>query len=130
MTENLLPEIRIQLLGIITGVFFILLVSRLIITRKLREEYAIIWVIFSFLIFFFSIWRSGIDALGKLLGVYDPPNLIITIAIICILLYLLHLSIVVSKQKKQIKNLSQEFGILKKKWMDAEGAEILPEQKY
>ena len=54
MTENLLPEIRIQLLGIITGVFFILLVSRLIITRKLREEYAIIWVIFSFLIFFFQ----------------------------------------------------------------------------
>ncbi|MFO7671940.1 MAG: DUF2304 domain-containing protein [Bacteroidales bacterium] len=129
MTENLLPEIRIQLLGIITGVFFILLVSRLIITRKLREEYAIIWVIFSFLIFFFSIWRAGIDALGKLLGVYDPPNLIITIAIICILLYLLHLSIVVSKQKKQIKNLSQEFGILKQKWMDAEGAVILPEQK-
>ncbi len=130
MTENLLPEIRIQLLGIITGVFFILLVSRLIITGKLREEYAIIWVIFSFLIFFFSIWRNGIDALGKLLGVYDPPNLIITIAIICILLYLLHLSIVVSKQKKQIKNLSQEFGILKQKWMDAEGAEIRPEQKY
>jgi hypothetical protein len=130
MTENLLPEIRIQLLGIITGVFFILLVSRLIITGKLREEYAIIWVIFSFLIFFFSIWRNGIDALGKLLGVYDPPNLIITIAIICILLYLLHLSIVVSKQKKQIKNLSQEFGILKQKWIDAEGAGIQPEQKY
>lgn len=130
MTENLLPEIRIQLLGIITGVFFILLVSRLIITGKLREEYAIIWVLFSFLIFFFSIWRNGIDALGKLLGVYDPPNLIITIAIICILLYLLHLSIVVSKQKKQIKNLSQEFGILKQKWMDAEGTEIQPEQKY
>jgi len=120
MTETLLPEIRIQILGIITGVFFILLVSRLIITRKLREEYAIIWVLFSFLIFFFSIWRTSIDALGKLLGVYDPPNLIITIAIILILLYLLHLSIVVSKQKKQIKNLSQELGILKKRLNDAE----------
>lgn len=120
MTETLLPEIRIQILGIITGVFFILLVGRLIITRKLREEYAIVWVLLSFLIFFFSIWRNGIDALGGLLGVYDPPNLIITIAIILILLYLLHLSIVVSTQKNHIKNLSQEFGILKKRLTDAE----------
>ena len=114
MTDSLLPEIRIQLLGILTGIFFIILIGSLILKGKLREEYAIIWAMLSLLILFFSIWRSIIDTLGRLLGVYDPPNLIIAIAILLILLYLLHLSVIVSRQKKQIKNLSQELGLLKK----------------
>ncbi|OFX79200.1 MAG: hypothetical protein A2X12_01955 [Bacteroidetes bacterium GWE2_29_8] len=114
---------RIQLISIIISLSFLFYISRLIIKGKLREEYAIVWIISTFVFIFFSFWRSGLDVVSKLMGIYSPPNLVFMGAIIMILIYLLHLSIVNSKLTKQNKIIAQELALLKKKLENIEQKE-------
>jgi hypothetical protein len=106
---------RIQVIAIAASLCFLFYIGRLIIKGKLREEYAIVWIVCTIILVVFSFWRSGLDVVAHIVGVYAPPNLIFTGAIFAIFIYLLHLSIVVSKLQEQNKTLAQEIALLKSK---------------
>lgn len=106
---------RIQLLAVITSFLFLAYISWLIVKGKLREEYAIIWIVGTVVLIVFSFWREGLEVMANLFGVYAPPNLVFTGAIFAILIYLLHLSVTVSKLQKQNKTLAQDIALLKSK---------------
>jgi hypothetical protein len=110
--DNIVP-FRIQIVAILGSLLFLAAVSRLIIKGKLREEYAIFWVAGTLMLLVFSFWRNGLEVLSKLFGVYQPPNLVFLGAIFAILVYLLHLSTVVSKLQEQNKRLAQDLALLK-----------------
>lgn len=109
---------RIQILAIAASFAFLAFIARLIIKGKLREEYALIWIISSVLLIAFSFWRQGLKIISDFVGVFDPPNLVFTGAIFAVLIYLLHLSIVVSKLQEQNKTLAQDIALLKEKMRD------------
>ncbi|MBC8147944.1 MAG: DUF2304 domain-containing protein [Bacteroidetes bacterium] len=118
---------RIQIISIIVSLAFLFYVSRLIIKGKLREEYAIFWVIGTIVLIVFSFWRNGLDVMANIVGVYLPPNLMFMGAIFAILVYLLHLSTVVSKLHDQNKSLTQKIALLQNK-MDDEQKEVEKEK--
>ena len=105
--------IRIQLIAIAASILFLIYIGRLIVKGRLREEYAFVWIICTAILIFFSFWRNGLEVMSHLLGVYAAPNLVFTGAIFAILIYLLHLSVVVSKLQEQNKTLSQEIALMK-----------------
>lgn len=47
--------------------------------------------------------------------VYYPPSLMFLFAIIVLVIYTIHITIVITKQNKMIVKLTQELGILKEK---------------
>ncbi|TND07660.1 MAG: hypothetical protein FD123_2979 [Bacteroidetes bacterium] len=104
---------NVQILAIAGSVIFLGIIAWLILRGKLREEYAIIWIICSAVLIVLSFWRKGLDYFAKLLGIYDPPNLLFIGAVFAILIYLLHLSIVVSKLQEQNKILAQQIALLR-----------------
>ena len=106
---------RIQIIAIAISVLFLLYIVRLIVKGKLREEYSIVWIVCTIVLVLFSLWRRGLDVVSTILGVYSPPNLIFTAAIFAIFIYLLHLSVVVSKLQSQNKQLAQEIALMKEK---------------
>ncbi len=106
---------RIQIIAILGNLSFLIIIARLILKGKLREEYAIIWVLCTLALVLFSFWRNGLEILSRFFGVYAPPNMVFIGAIIAILVYLLHLSIVVSKLHDRTKIMSQEIALLKEK---------------
>jgi hypothetical protein len=110
--------IRIQLITIGLNVLFILYISYLIVRGKLREEYAIVWIICTLFLAIFSFWRKGLDVVSRMFGVYDPPNLVFTAFIFVILIYLLHLSVVASRLHRQNKTMAQDIALLKKQSED------------
>lgn len=112
--ENVIPY-RLQIIAIISALIFMFFIFRLISKGKLREEYSFIWIICTCLLLLFSIWRNGLDVIANLLGVYYAPSLIFMGAIFAIVVFLVHLSVVNSKQHKQIKELTQEMALMKKK---------------
>lgn len=121
--------VRIQLITIGINILFLAYISRLIIKGKLREEYAIVWCICTFVLILFSFWRGGLDLMSRLFGVFDPPNLVFTGFIFMILIYLLHLSVVSSKSHHSINRLTQELAMLKEKMEKAEKANITGESE-
>lgn len=106
---------RIQIITIGINFAFIYYIARLIIKGKLREEYAIVWCICTFVLIVFSFWTKGLDVMSKLFGVFEPPNLVFTAFIFIILIYLLHLSVVSSKAQESITRLTQELALMKEK---------------
>ena len=106
---------KIQIIAIITSLLFLTYISWLIVKGKLREEYAIIWILCTIVLVIFSFWRKGLDVISNMLGIFDPPNLQFKGPIFAVLVYLLHLSIAVSKLQKQNKTLAQEIALLKEK---------------
>ncbi len=108
---------KIQIIAITISLLFLLYIVRLIIKGKLREEYSIVWIVCTIVLILFSFWRNGLELLATILGVYEAPNLIFTGAIFAIFIYLLHLSIVVSKLHSQNKQLAQEIALLKEEYI-------------
>ncbi|HEY0030649.1 MAG TPA: DUF2304 domain-containing protein [Bacteroidia bacterium] len=106
---------KIQIIAITVSLIFLLYIVRLIIKGKLREEYSIVWIVCTVVLVLFSFWRGGLDIVSGIVGVYSPPNLIFTAAIFAIFIYLLHLSVVVSKLQSQNKQLAQDIALLKEK---------------
>jgi len=104
---------RIQIITILLDLFFVAYISRLIIKGKLREEYAIIWCLCTLVLIIFSLWREGLQVMANLFGVFEPPNLVFTGFIFAILIYLLHLSVIVSKLQNNTRNLSQQISLMK-----------------
>jgi hypothetical protein len=117
--ENIVP-IKIQIICITVSFLFLFYIGYLIIKGKLREEYAIFWVICTVILIAFSFWREGLSIFSKILGVFDPANLVFMGAIFGIFIYLLHLSIVVSKLQSNNKELSQQIALLKNKLKNAD----------
>lgn len=106
---------RIQVIAIIASLLFLYYIARLILKGKLREEYAIMWIICTAILVLFSFWRNGLNTVADLLGVIAPPNVVFIGAIFALLVYVLHLSVVVSKLQEQTKTLTQEIALLRNK---------------
>ncbi|UFH55440.1 DUF2304 domain-containing protein [Spirosoma sp. KNUC1025] len=105
--------ITIQIISLLGAFLVMFFIGRLIVRGKLREEYAIIWIICTLILIVFSIWRRGMEQVALALGVFYPPALAFLAAIFAILVFLLHISVVVSRMQNQIKTLSQEIALLK-----------------
>lgn len=110
--DNIVP-IRIQVVSIVLSLAFLVYVARLIIKGRLREEFSFFWIAGTVVLLFFSIWRDGLEVMATLFGVYMPPNLVFMAAIFAILVYLLHLSTVVSSLHEKNKKLAQDLALLK-----------------
>lgn len=112
--EDIIP-LKIQITCIAVSVSFLFYIGYLIIKGKLREEYAIFWVVSTIMLIAFSFWRNGLAVVAEFFGVFSPPNIVFMGAIFGIFIYLLHLSVVVSKLQETNKKLSQEIALLKNK---------------
>lgn len=111
-------SITIQIISLLGAAIFMIMIFRLIVRGRLREEYSIIWILCTVILIVFAIWRKGLEQISLLLGVYYPPSLIFLAAIFAIIVFLVHLSVVNSKLQNQIKNLSQEMAMMKKELSD------------
>ncbi|MBN1827531.1 MAG: DUF2304 domain-containing protein [Deltaproteobacteria bacterium] len=105
----------IQYIAVFGSLAFIALIIGLIRNRKLKEEYAILWLFFGALFLFLSIWRGALDVIARSLGIVYSPAAIFLILIIALISLLIHFSLVISRLTEQIKDISQEIGLLKLK---------------
>ena len=102
-------------LGIIFSIIFLLFILFLVKKNKLDEKYSIVWIIFSIGILIISIFHDYIMNIALKLGVYYPPILLLLFAIIIEGIYIVHLTITVTKQNKMLISLTQQLAILKEK---------------
>jgi hypothetical protein len=103
---------RIQILAIAVSVGFLLLVLELVRRRKLVEEYSFIWILVALLVLAVSIWRELLHAAARDLGVHDPPNVLLIALTAAVLFALLGVSLILSRQRRQIERLIEDTAIL------------------
>jgi hypothetical protein len=105
---------KIQILSIVCSFGFMYFIFRLIVKGKLREEYSVIWIISTVILIVLSVFRSLLDDIAGYLGVFYSPSLLFLMGFMAVVSFLVHLSIVNSRQHREIKNLTQEVAFLKR----------------
>ena len=101
--------------SIIFSIIFIIFILNLVRKSKLDEKYSILWIIFGIVILAVSIFPNIITKIAELLNVFYPPTLMLLFAVIIIGTYIIHITVVITKQNKMIVRLVQEIAILKEK---------------
>ncbi|MBN2010354.1 DUF2304 domain-containing protein [candidate division KSB1 bacterium] len=106
---------RIDILAILGSLFLCFLILELIRKKRLMERYALLWFASVLIITLFAVWRSLLDKLAAVLGIYYAPSALFLLALFCGLVLVLHFTLVISKLTEQNKTLTQSVALLKNK---------------
>jgi hypothetical protein len=106
-------ELRARLFAIALGVAVLLFVVNLVRTRKLKEEFALLWLLTAVVLVLAPLLIDYLDMIAHALGIEYPPAFIFVLAIICVLLVLFQFSMRISHFSEQIKVLTQELALLR-----------------
>jgi hypothetical protein len=108
-----MTPLRVSIVAAVASMLLLLFVFELIRSRRLRERYAILWLLTGVVVLALSLWRGGLNTIAGWVGVQTyPPAALFAIAALFILGVLLHYSTVISKLSDQNVILAQRVAIL------------------
>lgn len=87
-------------------------IVELVRRRKLREEYAFLWIVTSVGMVVLSSWYGLIERLTALIGAVTVTTTLFLFALLFLLLISVHFSTVISRLTVQVRRLTQELAIL------------------
>ncbi|QZN84788.1 DUF2304 domain-containing protein [Cellulomonas sp. C5510] len=82
-------------------------------TRRLREKYAIAWIVVGVGICVFGAFPGVVSALARLVGVQTPSNLLFALASIVLLLVCIQLSSEITTLEEETRTLTEEVALLR-----------------
>lgn len=83
----------------------------LIRKRKLKEQYALLWLLMSAIMMILSLFPSLLDELAVRIDIFYAPSLLYLLSVVAILFILLHLTIAVSSLTNRVVVLTQTLGL-------------------
>jgi Uncharacterized conserved protein (DUF2304) len=105
--------LRVSIAASVASLLLLLVVLELIRSRRLRERYALLWLLTGLVLLVLSLWRGGLNTIAGWLGVETyPPAVLFAVASLFILAVLLHYSTVISKLSDQNVILAQRIALL------------------
>jgi cell division protein FtsW (lipid II flippase) len=108
-----MTPLKVSIAASIASVVLILVVFELIRSRRLRERYALLWLLTGVVLLVLSAWRDGLNTIAGWVGVETyPPAILFAVASFFILAVLLHYSTVISSLSDQNSILAQRIALL------------------
>ncbi|NJD54794.1 MAG: DUF2304 domain-containing protein [Nitrospirae bacterium] len=102
---------QLKILSVFIGVSLFIYIIEMVRRRKLREEYAWVWLLTGLLIVVLSIWYDLLLYMSNLLGGIYPSALLFFFGLLFLLFISLHQSIKISKLTDDLKKLAQELAL-------------------
>ncbi len=106
-------DIVLRLVFLFSTLTLIFIIFRTISRKTISVRYALMWLLFSAFLLFFIIYPLFVEKMSRLLNFESSENLIFVLVLSSLILMLLSLTTIVSKQSTQIQSLIQEVAILK-----------------
>jgi hypothetical protein len=103
----------IAITGVVLALVMLVIVTVLLLTRRLREKYAALWIIIGLGILILGLFPGLLLGLTSAFGVVLPANLIFAMAILLLLGVSLHLSWELSQAEDEIRRAAEELAILR-----------------
>ena len=114
--------LKVSLAATAASVILVLVVFELIRSRRLREQYALLWLVTGIVLVILSAWRGGLNTIARWVGVETyPPAILFAVASLFILAVLLHYSTVISRLSDQNVVLAQKLALLEARLNEGEG---------
>ena len=112
---------RARLFFVALGVAVLVFVVNLVRTKRLKEEYALLWLFMAAMLVVAPLLIDLIDVVSFAIGIDYPPALIIVLALICFALIFFQISVTISRFSDQIKVLAQELALMRRRIEELEG---------
>lgn len=109
---------RLTIVSVIVAIAALVLVFELLRRRRLREKYAVIWVVISIGTLVVALFPPLLGWVAALVGIQTPSNLLFFTSLIILFAVSLQLSREVGLLEEQSRRLAEEVGGLKLR-MDA-----------
>jgi cell division protein FtsW (lipid II flippase) len=105
--------LKVSIAATVASLLLLGVVFELIRSRRLRERYALLWVLTGVVLVVLSAWRGGLNTIAGWLGVETyPPAVLFAVSLLFVLAVLLHYSTVLSKVTDQNVILAQRVALL------------------
>lgn len=105
---------RQQPFAILTAFLVLCVIIYLIRRKKLREEYALLWLAVGVGVLALAAWYPALVWITRVIGAVQPTTTLFLFALLFLMVISIHFSISHSKLADQIKDLTQEIALLRK----------------
>ena len=103
--------VSLRVILICVSLLVVFYVLRRIRKAKLKIEYSLFWIVFSFLLLILSIFPDIATMLAAMCGIKSAVNFIFLFMIFIVLLHSFYLTFKVSHLENMIQNLTQEIAV-------------------
>jgi len=108
-----MTPVVVTILGVAASLALIVVILELIRRGRLRERYALLWLLTGVVLVALSAWRDGLNTIADWVGVRQyPPAVLFAVGLFFVLVVLLHYSTVISKLTDQNTMLAQRLALL------------------
>ena len=108
-----MTPLPISIAAAIASFLLLVIVFELIRSRRLRERYALLWLLTGLVLLALSLWRGGLNTIAGWFGVQTyPPAILGAVGALFILVVLLQYSTVISQLADQNTILAQRLALL------------------
>ncbi len=105
--------LKVSIAATIASLLLLGVVFELIRSRRLRERYALLWVLTGIVLVVLSAWRGGLNTIAGWAGVQTyPPAVLFAVSVLFVLAVLLHYSTVLSRVTDENVILAQRVALL------------------
>lgn len=108
-----MPSPRLTVVSVIVALAALVLVVELLRRRRLREKYAVIWVVISIGTVVVAFFPGLLRGLADLVGIETPSNLLFFSSLVILFFVALQLSREVGLLEEQSRRLAEEVGAAK-----------------
>lgn len=103
--------IRQKIVAIVISIVMLVIIVELVRTRRLREEYAFLWILTGVTLLVLSLRFSLLAELSRLIGIVLPVSTLFFCALIFLMLVALQFSVKISRLTDQVQELAQRFAL-------------------
>lgn len=103
----------ITFFGVAFAVIVLAVIVWLLLTRRLREKYAVLWLVIGLAMLVLTVFPGLLSALAELVGVEVPANLLFVLALALLICVTLHQSWELSTAEEEIRRVAEEVAILR-----------------
>jgi hypothetical protein len=105
--------VKISIVATLASLVLLGVVFELIRGRKLKERYALLWILTGLVLLVLSAWRGGLQTIAGWMGVSTyPPAILFAVATLFVIIVLLYYSTVLSRLADQNTLLAQRVALL------------------
>lgn len=104
-------NLNIYLISFCISLAFAGTILYLIRKRRLREQYALLWLLMSVIMMALSLFPSLLDEVAQRIHIYYAPSLLYLLSVVAVLFILLHLTMAVSTLTHRVIVLTQTLGL-------------------
>jgi len=104
---------KLQALLLIGSISSLGLLVNMIRKYKLELKYTLLWLFIMLVVLLLSVFPRIFSVISRMMGIEVPVNALFLLCITCLFMILFSLTVALSRTTMRVKQLSQQFGLLK-----------------